>query len=270
MSLIGNYSVISKSPGRFRSGTSVSADRANFNKSSSARNLYIGEAGIPKYAAVPNGYLPPASWVIPQKAGGMASYTALTAIGDITNSNIAGGINLGASALTGYINISATGETLASLSSTIAGSGDLTSASINALVIANASITATGLITDAALLLIVLTSASATALLSITNGNLTNASLLGIANLTGSGSITDADLTDASLLASMSITASISITNGDLRANGFMDADILPYTDLSPESLANAVWGKSTLDELDAGTYGKLVKQLKGMIAAGL
>jgi len=247
MALIGNYSIYSKSPTRFRGGTIISGDRANFNNSSNARNIYSNTV-INKKNAVPNGYLPPASWVIPQTAGGMASYTALTSVGAFQNSNLAGGINVLANTLTGYLAVSSIGQLVASLTSTVTGRGVLDLPTILGILQASSSLTASGLITNAALSLLAFKTASFTGVLAISNGNLTNASLLAIANLTG-GIVT---------------------TLAELEANALMVADILPYTELSPQSLANAVWGKSLLDELDAGTYGKLIKQLKAMIAAGL
>jgi len=247
MALLGNYSVISKSPGRFMSGTTVSGDRANFNKSSNARNIYSNTV-INKKNAVPNGYLPPASWVIPQKAGGMASYTALTSTGTFENSNLAGGINILADTLTGYLSVTSIGQLVASLTSTVTGHGILDLPTILGILQASSTVTASGLITNAALSLLAFKTANFTGVLAISEGDLTNASLLAVANLTG-GIVT---------------------TLGELEANALMTADILPYTELSPQSLANAVWGKNLLDELDAGTYGKLLKQLKAMIAAGL
>lgn len=225
MALIGNYSVILKSPARFMSGTTVSGDRANFNRSSNARNFYANPV-ISNKSAVPNGYLPPASWVIPQKAGGLASYTALTALGTVTASNLAGGINVVADSLTGFVSINANGELVASGTASITGLGLLNTPIALGILNAAASVGATGLITNAAVALLAFQTAS--------------------------------------------LTGKVVLTTSDLRANGLMVADILPYTELSPESLADAVWGKSLVDELDSGTYGKLIKQIKAMISAGL
>lgn len=247
MALVGNYSIYSKSPGRFLGGTTISGDRANFNNSSNARNIYVG-SGFNKKNAIPNGYLPPASWVIPQTAGGMASYTALISSGSLENSNLAGGVNILADSLTGYLSVTFVGELAAFLICAATGLGLLDFPTVLGVLQASSTITASGIINNASVSLLAFKTADLTGILSISNGDLTNASLLAIANLTGS-IVTD---------------------TAELKANGLISADILPYTELSPQSLADAVWGKSLLDELDSGTYGKLIKQLKAMIAAGL
>jgi len=250
MALIGNYSVILKSPTRFRGGTTVSGDRANFNNSSSARNMYVG-SDINKKNAVPNGYLPPGSWIIPFTAGGMASYTDLTSLCAITSGNLAAGMNISSdtASLTGVISVSsAVCDLIGTLTSSVTGLGTLAPSTLFGVLSASVAITGLGLITNSALGLLAFNTASITGVIAVTNGNLSNAALLAIASLTGS----------------------VSITNGDLRALANLTSDILPYTELSPQALADAVWGKSLVDELDSGTYGKLIKQIKAMISAGL
>lgn len=76
MSLIGNYSVLNKNPGRYLAGTS-SCDRMESNKAGASRNFYISDKG--KISGVPLfsysrqvGYAPPYTWNISPKDGGMA------------------------------------------------------------------------------------------------------------------------------------------------------------------------------------------------------
>lgn len=69
MALIGNRSVLLKSPGRFLNG-GVGITRANFNKTGMARNSL---AALDPTASVPSGYYPPVAWVMPQTAGAMSA-----------------------------------------------------------------------------------------------------------------------------------------------------------------------------------------------------
>lgn len=99
MALIGNRSVILKSPGRFLNGTAnakagVGVMRSAFNMHGMMRNAY--EAYDPK-SATPVGHLAPSAWVPPKTAGGMSSrnVTTLTAaptglaVGGITTTGAA-------------------------------------------------------------------------------------------------------------------------------------------------------------------------------------
>lgn len=75
MALIGNRSVIHKSPARFlngygTTGGGIASMRSAFNKHGMMRNAY--EAYDPK-SAIPVGHLAPSAWVPPKTAGGMSS-----------------------------------------------------------------------------------------------------------------------------------------------------------------------------------------------------
>lgn len=67
MALIGNRSVLNKSPGRFLN-TGVGTYRSEFSKHGMIRS-----AAVDPTAAIPYGHLSPSSWVLPRKAGGMSS-----------------------------------------------------------------------------------------------------------------------------------------------------------------------------------------------------
>lgn len=80
MALIGNRSVIHKSPGRFLNGTAnagagIGVMRSAFNKHGMMRNAYEGYD--PK-SATPVGHLAPSAWVPPKTAGGMSSRNVTT------------------------------------------------------------------------------------------------------------------------------------------------------------------------------------------------
>ena len=89
MALLGNYSVLNKTCGKFIAGSSVAGasncgDRANFNKSGANRNFFAGWMNVAtetKTASVPSGSSTNYAWVLPITAGGMA----MRAIGSSTN-----------------------------------------------------------------------------------------------------------------------------------------------------------------------------------------
>lgn len=79
MALIGNYSVLNKSPARKFAGASESELRSNFNTPGSSRAMYMGEARISKLSAIPRGYAPGDAWVFAFRGGDMASVNEATA-----------------------------------------------------------------------------------------------------------------------------------------------------------------------------------------------
>jgi hypothetical protein len=257
MAIIGNYTVVNKNPVKFVTGGTASAEffnRGNYNFGGRNRNFYCGQAsisGLTATAGVPNGYLHPYSWILPQKAGGISSYTLLTSEGSITYSNLAGGINIlsATNGLTGLMYLTPVdGQLIVSTTANLTGLGSLNTPVILGIITGTASITGLGSLNLPGL------------------GAIVSAA----SNITGYGNLTTTDLTNASLLAIASLTGGILVTTGDLRAKGNIEANILPYTELSPESLAAAVWEADSSIFNDAGTYGKLVKQIKAMISAGL
>lgn len=171
MSLHGSHSILTKTAGRHLSGSTtagafVGGVRSNYNANGANRARYFG--GIPKTSGIPNGYLPPYSWILPYKAGGMSVYFGVDGLGIVSNGNLAGGLNAVAG-LTGVGTItnangglilsavatllgigSLTGAIVGSLnaSATLVGTGDLTG-SIRALAHAIATINGTGTLTTA-------------------------------------------------------------------------------------------------------------------------
>lgn len=123
-----------------------------------------------------------------------------------------------------------------------------------------ATINGTGAISSAALSLI-------TQIASIINGTggLTANLKLSIqlaANLAGAGDIIGA----MSLLVEMATTLSGTGTfNGTLRGTATLEADLTPFTELSPENLASAVWNKLIEGSYSASDLMKLLSA----VAAG-
>lgn len=93
MALIGNYSVLLKSCGRFRSGATVSDNRAAFGTSGAVRGRFTNDGGqtYDRKSATPVGYLPPAAYILPVEAGGMSA--AVSGVGSVAASG-AMGVNL--------------------------------------------------------------------------------------------------------------------------------------------------------------------------------
>jgi hypothetical protein len=89
MALIGNRSVLHKSPGRFLNGGPAIL-RSAFNNHGMQRNAY---QAFDAKAATPYGHLSPSAWVLPKRAGGLSSrnVTGLTlapiglAVGGVTS-----------------------------------------------------------------------------------------------------------------------------------------------------------------------------------------
>lgn len=74
MALIGNRSVLNKSPGRFLNA-GVGTFRSEFSKHGMRRS-----AAYSSLSAVPNGHLSPSAWVLPRTSGGMSSINFTTAM----------------------------------------------------------------------------------------------------------------------------------------------------------------------------------------------
>lgn len=81
------------------------------------------------------------------------------------------------------------------------------------------------------------------------------------ATLAGSGNLTAAIGAVASVVASLVGTGSLTAT---ARAKGNMVANITPFTELSPQSLAAAVWNALVIEYQDAGTMGLLLGEAGG------
>jgi len=215
MALIGNYSLINKSPGKFRAGT-VDCDRAQYVKPGAFRNLYAGEASVAKFNSVPSGGT---AWIIAQTSGGLAAFTSLTAATTNTG-QLNSGINLVGS-ITG--SITTTQANLAQI--------------INMLVDLSASISNTALL----------------------------AAVAGLqASFSATGTITDAQL-GAIISMIANLTASGSFTNANDFATANISASITSVTELSPQSLAAAVWASL----VDGSYSAEEVMALLASVAAG-
>lgn len=213
MALLGNYSILSKNPGRSGATTAAvdAADyRAGWNKSGANRNRYVSPEGFAPTSAVPNGYSPPGSWQIAVTSGGISSYTIIGGAGALA-AGIAGGKNATADLAGSGSITNAEAALIVSAVATLTGSGAITAASANAILDAVATLTGSGTVSGAALVAL---------------GN-------AVAALTGSGTVTPT-----------------------INATGELAADLTPFTELSPQSLAAAVWNSVAAAYDDPATFG--------------
>jgi hypothetical protein len=123
MALIGNRSVLHKSPGRFLSGTVASIERSNFSKAGQMSSRF--QALNRLSAAIPEGCLPPTCWSLPRATGGMASRFEILGAGSLAGSG-ALGVN-GSASLSGAGGVIFAGLALVvSAVASLVGSGGLT------------------------------------------------------------------------------------------------------------------------------------------------
>jgi hypothetical protein len=240
--LIGNYSVLQKSPTRFLAGSTTSVEgqvRSNFGKSGMARNrLYPDRrtASLPYYA-VPSNYYPPYTWLMPQIAGSIGSINQIAGAGATSVGNLAGGLNA-VSPLVGSGTVTnAQGSLILQAVAALIGSGALTG---NLLALANAAaaLVGAGAITAAA-------------------GQLAQI-LEGVAALSGTGGLTGSLGAQASLLAGL--LGSGAVSSATTSGPATMRADIvLTGSTLSTANVGSAVWTQALEGGFSAGDIMKLI-----------
>lgn len=237
MALIGNYSIHNRTPGRLRGGA-IANTIANYGKSSSMRGA---ETHWGKLVAIPLGYLPPHSWLMPRTIGGLSSFQNMS--GSISTSAIlaladAISLNTNASLSVSDANL----DVLVKISSAISANISMSNADIVALFKASISMSASGSISNANLIIIagVLLQSNISAGMSIANGNL-NFPNIGISsNMSAQAQVTTANLdTLINLVSSMSAGGLLTAVP---QTNAMLSSDIGGATPLSPEGLAEAVW----------------------------
>jgi hypothetical protein len=147
--LLGNYSVLYKSAGKFIGGGAIGLglDRSAFNLTNASRNRFISGSWA-KQSGVPDGYRPPYAWVLPSKAGGLSARNNLSGVGTITLT-MASGLNADAS-LTGSGDLTGTGQLIISMVAALTGSGTINNAAMEAFLNLAASLAGSGDISGAA------------------------------------------------------------------------------------------------------------------------
>jgi hypothetical protein len=231
--LLGNGVRDSRNPFR-RWGTNPGGESENFVRPGALRNFH-GEARVTDEstkASYPSGVRHPYTWMLPQKAGALAARYEINGSATYTASGALGRNITGSSA--GVGSFTATGALLVSGTATITGLATFTSNAFAALAAA-ATITGTGGFptTDSYLLRedgsFVLREDGDKILLEIGAPTLT-ALGWGISSITGVATFT-----------------------GTRYATGELEAAISPFTELSPQSLASAVWAELLESGYSAG-----------------
>lgn len=127
MAVIGNYSVLNKTPGRHIAGSSVAGAaqafvRSNYNRNSDWRAFSLQSEDVPstilKFAAKPDGY-GATGWALPTTAGALSSVNQSNGVAAFTGS-LAAGRNL-VGTFDGAATFTGTGQLVVSGSGTFAG-----------------------------------------------------------------------------------------------------------------------------------------------------
>lgn len=296
MALVGNGVRLSAmNPMRQLGANSSGAiTRASWGTPGSLRNMFEGEAyyGLPSGYLHPHSWsLPQKAGGMASRfemdgtgtvsaanlAAGVGISAALTGVGTITNAatqflgqlsttltgsgiivppTIAGALSAAATLLGSGSISNASLASVVDIAATLFGSGDFASPPILAGVLsAAATLSGTGTITTASLAGALLASATL-----LGSGTMSSASVVGVwdmqATLDGSGTVSTATVKGiADMVASIMGTGTASVTMGAQPA--YMSAEITPYTELSPQNLAAAVWNSLVATFQEAGSMGE-------------
>ena len=129
MALIGNQSILHKSPGRFLSGTAGTL-RSGFNKPGMAASRF--EQMDERSAALPGGHLSPSAWGLPRAGGGMSTTNEIKGASICTGGGALGLNGDAALVGTGTITLAMLALVLSAVAS-LSGSGGLTLALVGKL-----------------------------------------------------------------------------------------------------------------------------------------
>jgi len=243
--LLGNGVRDSRNPFQ-RRGLTPGGESENFVRSGTLRNFH-GDArvtGESLKSSRPSGMTHPYTWSMARTAGAMAARYEISGVATFSGSGALGRNITGSSA--GVGSFTATGGLLVSGTATITGLATFTSNAFAALAAA-ATITGTGGFptTDSYLLRedggFVLREDGSKILLEISGPTLT-ALGWGISSITGVATFT-----------------------GTRYATGTLEASITPFTELSPQSLASAVWAQA----LEAGYTAEEMMRVMSAALAG-
>lgn len=134
--LLGNYTPLNANPGRCV--THAIPNPYKWRTGGNVYSFYTGDGvvqGETDKSSFPNGYVPPYSWTLAPKAGGLASINLIEGEGDLTGS-IANGINV-SSTIAGSGSLTSNLSLIVSLISTLTGSGALTTSMVGVVQMAS-------------------------------------------------------------------------------------------------------------------------------------
>ena len=238
--LLGAYSVLNKNPGRGLGGSTVSDSPSQWGKSGPARGRFMSEgADYLSTSATPNTYQPPYCWVLPKSDGA----STLSGVASFAGScSVASGI---------------VGE--AAAASGLSGSGSLAGA-MSLLVNAVAALSGTGTISSADMSLVLLAVAALSGSSSISAD--ISAQATASSAISGTGAISAAAL--GAVSAAIAALSGSGSASGAIVATGELAADVSPFTTLSPENLATAVWDALAVASNEPGTMGEVLNAAGG------
>lgn len=155
VALIGNYSVLLKSPASFLAGSTVSDNRAARTNGGQCRGRFTGASGgFAAVASHPEGTEPPYSWVIAKKGGSLAAQRTIIGAGSLTL-DLKMGVACEATLTgSGAVN-SAAVDLIVEMVASLEGSGTISAAPLQAILAMAATLEGRGEISSAALALIV-------------------------------------------------------------------------------------------------------------------
>lgn len=289
--LITNYSYVNRICGHNHSGITIPN---KFFAPHTMRGYYVyadlgpNEESIEK-DSFPTATYPPYSLILSDKGGLLSATTSVTGINEFDGLNLAGGLN-GESALSGSGDLTGQLGALAFLISSLTGSGDL-SGNINAAVSIAATLAGNGDLNGTLSALVEIAadlngegdlSGTLASAIYMTSNLVGNGDLVGgiqavvqiLADLTGSGDLSAAIIGNWNMVCALSSTSSlvaditatahilsdltssgtISLTSGAVP--GDLAAIITSCSDLSPDSLAAAVWAALQTNINNPGTAG--------------
>lgn len=235
MALIGNGSVLHKSPGRFlngygTTGGGIASMRCGFNKHGMQRNAY---QAFDAKSATPNGHLSPSAWVLPKTAGGMSSHNVTVAAFSPSGTAV-GGITANAVTSFSFTVANATGELISS------GEGSASFAITSNTPLLTASLSGEGSAS--------FDFAGAAALLAI--GDMGAAASFGFVPTAAILPTNDASPLRTG---TASLTFSGALTSYAL---GIMAGSTVDGSVLTPDTITSAVWGAVASDYNTAGSMG--------------
>lgn len=298
--LLGNYTQLNANVGK---GVGGFTNPYQWMKVSDVMLFYSGEASVlgeTDKSSFNNGYTPPYSWVTAPKAGGLSAVNGLIGINTFQNINLAGGLNaetliegngdistatligLGVivSSLTSSNTLNVNISGAVNLAADLVSVGDLNGA-LGAIIGILADLNGSGELNGNV-------GSALNAVATLANGGDLVGAIIGsvqmVSSIVGSNSVVSniigtwnmqSDITSTSTLVSslgaianlvseLINTSSLSISQGALPTN--IEADITSASELSPQSLAAAVWNSIAASFNSAGTMGN---KLNSASAAG-
>lgn len=249
MALLGNYSVLNKSLAQFTNGTATAGAYAgvtpsNYQNNGLKINRFGGPTGFADHSAIPVGYIPPYSFALPKKSGGLASLKTLTATLTETDAQLALGINLDAGLSASFTEVDAILALIVALEAQLSATGSFTDAQLAIILLLESQLSASGTFTQAQLNNILGLVAQLSATMTVTNSitNLVNLS----ADIGGPTELSPEGLANA-------VWNAVAADNNDAGTMG---------EKLNDAGAAGNPWAANLADNVAPGTFGAFIQKL--------